>query len=304
MAQSGWVFLDNKGKQHRVGIYHDNFTKHLAIFCDRKLVQVDFSVKESTFYSFFIEDELCEVHLIRHPNGAFAYDFRVNDQVDTPLNREKKAARVLESRRLYLILAALAVFIGAVFVLQYFQKKWRVEKGLTERGIAANLSADQLIQLQKRGKTAVAAFYLVPEDGDTVGYYAFSTPERVRVSGKIASPDHHRPVLPTGFSLSDDDRFEVRYLPENPLVHRIDFGAPYQGTIRRYIEQALTAQQQLRPERTPDYNRCVIEAIVQQNQWKPLGVIVRYARMPGPETEAAYLKLMEAEAIRERCKVQ
>ena len=90
MAQLGWVYLDPHGGQHRIGLYHGDKTGHLLIHCNMRVIQVDFSVKESKSYSFFIEDELCELS-IHKEHGFYSYEFTTNRKVDTPLNRLRKA---------------------------------------------------------------------------------------------------------------------------------------------------------------------------------------------------------------------
>ena len=64
MAQVGWVFLDDFGGRHRVGLYHGERMGHLLFQGDSRILHVDFSAKESRTYSFSLEDELCAVSVV------------------------------------------------------------------------------------------------------------------------------------------------------------------------------------------------------------------------------------------------
>ena len=51
MAQVTWVYLDDYGGRHRVGLYHGDHSGHLMIHINRRVVQIDFSVRESRTYA-------------------------------------------------------------------------------------------------------------------------------------------------------------------------------------------------------------------------------------------------------------
>ena len=61
MAQMNWIYLDDRGGRHSIGLYHGDRSGHMLIHCNRKIIQIDFSVKETKTYSFFVEDEFCEM---------------------------------------------------------------------------------------------------------------------------------------------------------------------------------------------------------------------------------------------------
>ena len=78
MAQIGWVYLDNYGGRHRVGLYHGDQTGHLVIHCNLRVVQIDFSVRDTKRYSFFIEDELCEIDIVKEPDQRLRFSRQQN----------------------------------------------------------------------------------------------------------------------------------------------------------------------------------------------------------------------------------
>jgi hypothetical protein len=65
MAQHKWSFISHSGKQYLVGVFHGAKTGHLLIYINSKIVQIDFKVYEDALYSFFIDEELCEVSVKR-----------------------------------------------------------------------------------------------------------------------------------------------------------------------------------------------------------------------------------------------
>ena len=54
-----------------------------------KILIIDFKVRETKSYSFFIDEELCEINITR-TNDKFIYTFEINKTVQTPLNAKRK----------------------------------------------------------------------------------------------------------------------------------------------------------------------------------------------------------------------
>ena len=90
MSQFNWTYLAPSGKKHHVGLFHGENTGHVMIYCNSKVVLVDFKVRETKSYSIFIEEELCEIGIERKAD-RFVYGFDINKEADTPLNRKRKA---------------------------------------------------------------------------------------------------------------------------------------------------------------------------------------------------------------------
>lgn len=63
------------------------------IHCNGRVVVIDFHVLETKKYSFYINDELFDVHVERQ-NGRFAYGLEIDEDTETPRNiRRKKRNR-------------------------------------------------------------------------------------------------------------------------------------------------------------------------------------------------------------------
>ncbi|RMD68662.1 MAG: hypothetical protein D6818_11260 [Bacteroidetes bacterium] len=125
-SQFQWTYLDPQGRLHRIGIYHGPRSGHLLVYCDGRILFVDFGVFHDKVYPFFIEDQLCELHLIRE--GRFMrYEFKVNTEAETPLNKARREAARRERQWLHLRLAIAAVvclLLGALVLWG----KWREDR--------------------------------------------------------------------------------------------------------------------------------------------------------------------------------
>ena len=68
---------------------HGAESGHLMVYCNTNIVLIDFEILQSKTYSFFIEDELCELSIERK-DDQFFYGFEINKKADTPLNRQRR----------------------------------------------------------------------------------------------------------------------------------------------------------------------------------------------------------------------
>ncbi len=120
MSQFTWTYIDDNGYRHRVGLFHGDHTGHLMIYCNTRIVVIDFSVRTSKNYSFFINDELCDIAVEEH-DGKFLYGFKVDEITDTPRNRgRRKMIRAEHRQTLILALCFLLALAILVFLLLRF----------------------------------------------------------------------------------------------------------------------------------------------------------------------------------------
>lgn len=283
MAQMSWVYLDNQGGQHRVGLYHGDQSGHLMIHCNLRVVQIDFSVKDTKMYSFFIEDELCEVTLERLPNGRFAYGFEVNKTVDTPRNRERKANNRRDNRQVAWFVAGFVALLAVVFFsLRWYGSEQR-KKRMSATSLFSELTEEAAQRLGQEGKNAETQLIVVQEGSERKVYYAFVTADSVRVSGHFTVTDTGQVLLPTGFPLTDRDAFSTRYLPSNPQVHRLDFHQPTPATIAEYFRRAVEAEQLSHPALSAGRNRCTVLLAFEKGGWQDLGHFLCQSKVPQKE---------------------
>ena len=89
MGQFKWVFLDDFNRRYDVGIYHGDSSGNVVIHCNGNIILIDFGVLVTKKYSFFLNENLCEIEMEKEDQNFF-YTFEVNEKADTPLNRARK----------------------------------------------------------------------------------------------------------------------------------------------------------------------------------------------------------------------
>lgn len=301
MAQVGWVYLDDFGNRNRIGIYHGDRTGHLVIHCNLRVVQVDFSVKESRTYSFFVEDELCEVSVVKEKNG-FTYDFKVNKQIDTPRNRLRKAEERRNRKYMALFLGGMALVLVAAFIGFRQYGKMQRQKLLGATSLSSRLKPEYEARMAVEGKPAVAQLQVVEEGLKRRIYYGFLTDKDKHISGLFSVPDTGLIVLPNGFPLENRDAFQVRYLPLEPEIHLVDFFQPTDQTLAAYLQRALEAEQRAHPGATPGHSLCVAHLTLEKKGWQQLADLIFQSVPPEKNLDHnrdSYLRLVrEAEFAR------
>lgn len=299
MAQVGWVYLDDLGNQHRIGLYHGDQTGHLVIYCNMRVVQIDFLVKETRTYSFFVEDELCEVQLYKEAQG-FSYGFKVNKQVDTPRNRLRRADERRNRRIILTVVAGLVVAIsGLLFGLKWWDARQRTGY-LVKSSLATRITpeTDRLLNLE--GRTAVARLVIVTESLKRKVFYSFTTQDSTPVSGHFLVPDTGQVLLPNGFPLSDNDEFVATYRPTNPDLHRLNFNQPTGPTVGAYVRRAVEADLRAHPGASADRSLCFASIAVRLKGWQCLGDMIYQQTDPHDNplhNRESYQRLLQDERI-------
>lgn len=232
--QYNWIFLASDGKRHSVGIFHGKKTGHVMIYCNMRIIQIDFNVWESKSYSFFIDEELCEIHIERKGN-TFFYRFDTNKKVDTPLNRLRKQTdrKYLKQSLLFfgaLILAAL-VGVFAIFLLRESKKN------------------DSY--LDREGIQAIAGLTVTETDTSYQVAYSFVAGTDI-VEGKQELPKSAIP-LRTG------DEFLVLYFRSDPTFHRLQWDNPTAVQVQRYKQRVTAHWQALAPDQYLPFLACQVD---------------------------------------------
>lgn len=309
MAQMNWVFLDNFGGQHRVGLYHGDRSGHVVIHCSMRVVQIDFSIKESKMYSFFIEDELCEVILDKQ-HGVFGYEFRVNKKVDTPRNRDRRVEEG-KTRKYMGILAFSVVFIllVAFLGLRRFGQQQDAKRVATT-SIVSQYSKENMQRLGIEGKTTVARLHITQlqtEKGQKISYSLLALDSLMEQGDYWVKPQKTI-LLPNGFPLQEGDEFDAVYLPQEPGVHRVDFFQPTLFTKKRYLEQAILAEQKNNPAASPQRSACQVMTSAKLLGWQSLAHFIFQTTPPSSNprnNQETYERLLQnsdlKQAYRENC---
>ncbi|MCB0608926.1 MAG: hypothetical protein H6562_03730 [Lewinellaceae bacterium] len=239
MAQFNWVYLSDNGKRHNIGLFHGDRTGHLMVHCNMRVVLIDFSVRSSAKYSFFLDDDLCEI-IIEQKGDKFSYGFEINKEVDTPKNRHRKSVDRKEWRQAFLFFG---IFIALVALTAFFLVG-------SNRGFDKKSS----LTLTANSPQSVARVFILDQKGDTLQInYSFIAGERpVECTAKVISP------LGPVFPLESGDEFRVSYSPQQPAVNAIDFRHPVEEQLKRYFQRTLKRHLDLNPSVTRDQAQCLI----------------------------------------------
>lgn len=277
MNRFNWTYLADNGTRHHVGLMHGPQSGHLLVYCNSKIILIDFKILENKTYSFFIEEELCELSIERK-DDQFYYGFEPNIDADTPLNRSRKKRN---RKDLYQSLA----FIGALMIAVMIGTA-------TMYYLNRDISQPTMVhQLSSMGKETHARILMEPDGkGKKIQYFFV-------VDGKpytVETPfnDNESPVLlETGMPLEVGDEFIVRYLPGNPLLHDISFDRPSRGTLEAYKERAIATYREQYPEASKQTSNCLAEVAYKQKG------IQGYAMMYFSQLSSAENKLFNEEAF-------
>ena len=242
MNQFNWTYLSETGRQYHVGMYHGAESGHLLIYCNNEIILVDFSVLRSATYSFFIEDQLCELE-IELTGGKFLYGFHVNKTADTPLNRQRKKK---EKQYLLQSLAFIAALIIGMSLFIYASSYWNRTKD------AEAIST----LLQEFGKETNAKILIASENEDhSISYYFIVNGKGYTV--RTQSNMRQMQLFRYGMPIEEGDEFVVRYLPENPNTCSINYNKPSPRQIKTYLERAVAKYLSNNPELSKEQSECL-----------------------------------------------
>ena len=241
MSQFNWTYLAPSGKKHHVGLFHGDHTGHVMIYCNSKVVLVDFKVRETKSYSIFIEEELCEIGIERQKD-RFVYGFDINKEVDTPLNRVRKATdkKHLKQGVGFLAVLGVLVFIAVMFLGNFGD-------GPGKPNLAALLAAS--------GKETNAKVFLSDPDKATYNFVANGKVYSEKTAYEIGIDI----ILENGMPLEDGDEFLVKYSSQKPEFHKIHFNRPTAKQISIYKNRATEKYKDLHPDEKMEYCNCLTD---------------------------------------------
>jgi len=239
-----WTCVADSGKKHHIGLMHGAKTGHLLIYCNSRIMVIDFHVLEDSSYSFFIDEELCEIS-IEKKEGQFYYGFEFNRTADTPLNRERQK---IEKRHLMQSLLVLGGLALVIIIIIFGTKYW---SGVQDKVALA----DKLAQVGE--ETSATVLIAALGERKKISYFFL-------VDGKAYTMEEERPkeeliLLETGMPLEKGDEFIVRYIPENPRLHLLDYARPTPRQIGIYKKRAIKEYKIHHPDRDTAYISCLTD---------------------------------------------
>lgn len=244
MAQFNWTYVSDTGRQHIVGLFHGERTGHLLVHCNSRILLIDFHVLQSKDYSFFIDEELFNLHLERKDNRFF-YNFEINKEADTPKNRERRKTERKHLKHGLALLGLMALFVALIFF------------GLRDHQNNPS-DAERRVLLAKSGRETIARVDFTPNGAGPVSIrYSFVADGRAYEGASRLSTA----LLDNGMLLEPGDEFILHYAANNPSVHEIDFQQPTEQQIQRYRQRAFERHAQLHPGLSDERINCVLDIL-------------------------------------------
>lgn len=245
MPQLAWTVLTHNGKQYQLGLYHGDVSGHVVIHSEGKAIIADFSVLESRTYSFFLEDDLCEVRIEKGP-GGFRYSCVINREADTPLNREIKKR---DRRHWRQTLGWGGGSLLLIVIISILVTRWPSATRLQE----------EMLRLRYRDgwQTTTALRYDQEKEKWTIRYESyFRTHE--------ATLDWPRDTnTPVGWPLKSGDIFFLYYSADFPELFFVDLAQPGEEQLKRYRSAAEARHYALHPELRLQEVKCEVLAVEQ-----------------------------------------
>lgn len=120
MSQSLWTYYDPSYGPQTVGVYHGDDSGNLVVYCNNKVVMIDFKVKQSKSYSFYINKCLIELKLKKQQQEKpFDHDFhRSMGSNEIQVNQPTSPFKVFISCTLFMlgIISLINILIFTLFI--------------------------------------------------------------------------------------------------------------------------------------------------------------------------------------------
>ena len=242
MNRKRWTYISETGSRSNIGIIHNASKGQFMIYCNKKVVLVEFKLYESKQFSFFLDDELFKIDVIKTANNTYEYANKVDLEAKTPLNAERTQLKKTTLKKSILAivgsLAIVAIIISSVLWLH------------TQRYRKAR---------QANGVFAAAQVYIAPQQSGSYSLgYSFPT----KYSNHTHQVEYYRtphPMSPTGFPFYDGDEFYVQYALNDASNHEIFFDKPTEQQIETYKKRTLQQHLTINANSDTAYCQCLIE---------------------------------------------
>lgn len=216
----------------------------MVVYCNNEVIAIDFGVKESGLYSFFIEEDLCEIRIERK-RGKFKYSFGSNQQVDTPFNRLRR--KWLRLQKVQKTIAAVIVSLFAAGMVITMLHQWQRNRHTEEKSVLYV------------GQRTTARLRIEPgEKGAPQAVFSYVADGRI-LEGRVPLP----PDLTTGngLPLENGDEFSVYYLPRRPRIYAVHWNEPMPELMDQYRQRVLQRLKTLQPGLSDAEAGCLLDVV-------------------------------------------
>jgi hypothetical protein len=201
-----WNYIGQNGGVAIVALQHNRRSGDLVVFYGKELLWAERAVRESKVIPFFIDDELCHIHINYQNDGRILYEFEIDRKTDTPLNRIRKT----EERKGFLqglgFLVGIVGILAAVIGIGFVYNKYADAKALRETG--RNTVAKIAVFPTSTGKNCSYTFLFMDVP---CTYYT-----TLRKLGDSL-------VLPCGLPAHNGDEVMLRYDPVELTNHTVNW---------------------------------------------------------------------------------
>ncbi len=240
MAHCTWTYASDEGRNYNISLYHGPTTGHLLVLCNLKILLIDFSILQSKSYSFFLGEDLFVLDLERKGN-TFYYNFDIDFDIDTPINRRRKA---LARKHWIQSLAFFGFLIACIFMFTSLVIKNKPDQRVS-------YSTEFPIDSTKFAPAKV----FINEDGELLDvHYQFVAYNNLYRS-RITIPDS---ILRIGMPLENGDEFKVYFSKYSPDTNMIDFNQPTENQILRYQKRTIEKHAALNENLPSPLAKCMV----------------------------------------------
>ncbi|MCB0596441.1 MAG: hypothetical protein H6557_23785 [Lewinellaceae bacterium] len=243
MAQLNWTYVSDTGRKFNVGIYHGSKTGHLVVYCNLRVVMIDFNVLDTKTYPLFLDDELCEL-TIEKKNNQFRYGFDINRKADTPRNRQRKVVEKKHWRQTLLFFGAMGVIVAlfAAFFLRFDAK----QKSAQREELLADFGRETIAHIDR----------LQPTEEGTLIRFSFVADGKIQVA-ELPHPSDTPIILAYGMPLEEADEFRLRFVTNRPGIWDLRLDKPSEQQVERYSLLAQERHAELHPELSRRHIQCL-----------------------------------------------
>jgi len=282
LAQFNWTYLDQNNRAHHVGIFHGDRTGHVIVYCNKKVVTIDFKVLESKSYSLFIEEELCQIEIRQKGPYQFSYHFNIDKEVNTPLNQQRKAKERKHWKQTLLFFGSIVFF---AFLVMFAGKCYHNHQ--------ANQLDNYFAQMDAATATSTGKVLKVDTSSSnpiiTYGYVANTESYTAEVS-------LHR-LEASAFPIQVGDEFNIKFNPQSPNICMLVTSQPTDNQIANYVEKVYEIHSQSHPNLTKTHILCQLNIAFELKQID--GLADFYYQNTAPEKNPTYNTLTYQRLVRD-----
>lgn len=243
MNQFTWTYIDNNEERNVIGLAHSPQKGYLMIYCNKKIMIIDFKVWDTRQYSFFVADELMVIDIEKQETN-FGYSCTINKEADTPLNRARRVRdRKHWQQALLLFGGLIAVVALSTFLILSFSKR-------NNKSMASALSGQTT--------TEAIAKVNIDEAHSKLKYFFVAKGQPYTAEDELKK-EEELIILENGMPLESGDEFVVKYTTHNPNFHQIDYEQPTETQIITYHQRAIQQYLAANPAASRAEATCLVQ---------------------------------------------